>query len=210
MRILVVGAKGRTGAEVVSCALNAGHEVTVLAHDAAHVPARHERLRIVDGDVMRPECVVTAMQRQQAVISALDPPAGALADSTVSEGTQNIMRAMSVSGVMRLVVQSGLMVGSGHGMNLVKRVFIAACRAAHGRLYEDKARTESLVRESNLDWTIVRPPRLKCSPARGGYRVGRDLDVDILAGITHADAAAFLVQAAATGTYRGQILNISY
>lgn len=210
MKVMILGATGGTGKEAMTAALAAGHEVTALARRPEAIALAHERLHAVKGDVLDPASVRAAMRGQQAVLSAFGPSSGAKPGTLISQGILNVTRAMKEEGVRRLVFESGLMVGDGRGMNLFKRAMVAAFRAMNHALYLDKVIAEKTVRESGLDFIIVRPPALKHAPARGGVRVGPDLDVDLFAGLSHADVAAAMVGCLEGTSHLGQTVDLSY
>ncbi len=210
MKLIVFGATGGTGRQLVERGLAAGHEVTAFVRRPAAVTLRHERLRVAQGDVLQPETVAAAMRGQDAVLSAIGPAAGSKPGVLISSGTRNIVSAMKAHGVKRLVFESGLMVGDARGMGFVKRLLIAFFRRLNQALYLDKVLAEQIIRESGLDWVVVRPPNLKHVPARGGWRVGPDLDVNVLAGLSHADVADFMVQAAPDVNGVRGVVDISY
>jgi putative NADH-flavin reductase len=210
MKMLVIGATGGTGRCVVENALQAGHEVTALARSPQKIALQHERLRIVQGDVLHADAVLRAMRGQQAVICALGPAAGTAPGTIISEGSRNILLAMSQAGVRRLVFQSGIMVGEGLGLSAINRFLLGIFRSLNRALYEDKVRAEKLIRESGLDWIIVRPPKLKHMPGRGGYRLGQALNVSLPAGLAHADVADFMVKSASADVHLRQLVEIGY
>lgn len=210
MRILVIGATGGTGRCVVEAALRAGHEVTAFARTPGKVTMRHERLRVVQGDVLVAETVSRAMRGQQAVICALGPAAGAAPGTIISDGARNIIEAMVKAGVRRLVFESGIMVGKGQGLSAVNRFMLSIFRTLNRALYDDKVRAEKLVFESDLDWVIVRPPKLKHMAGRGKYQVGQALKVNLPAGLAHADVADFMVRSATADAYLYQSVEIGY
>jgi len=83
---------------------------------------RHERLRVVQGDVLQADTVLRAMQRQQAVICALGPAAGAVPGTVISEGAHNLIHAMAQTGVCRIVFEPGIIVGEGLGLGVWQRL----------------------------------------------------------------------------------------
>lgn len=210
MKVLVIGATGGTGRCVVERALQSGHEVTAFARTPQKLTMQHERLRVAQGDVLVANAVLRAMQGQEAVICALGPAAGTAPGRIISEGTRNIIQAMAQTGVPRLVFESGMMVGEGRGLRAINRFLLAAFRTLNRALYEDKLRAESLVRESGLDWIVVRPPKLKHMPGRGNYRVGPALNVNLPAGLSHADVADFMVKSVTTDAHLRQLVEIGY
>jgi putative NADH-flavin reductase len=172
MRVLVVGATGRTGRLLVAGALERGHDVTALVRAPEKLGDLAGRVRVVAGDVLDGGVVSDAVDGQDAVLVALgvatrkgDPAVNAL-------GTLNVIRSMQRYSVRRLVVLSAGGTQPGHDPNLpwvfehiVKPLFLK-------HAYADLRRMETGVRQSTLDWTIVRASGgLVDGPARGGYRV---------------------------------------
>jgi putative NADH-flavin reductase len=210
MKLLVIGATGGTGRCVVEHALRAGHEVTAFARTPQKLTMQHERLRLAQGDVLQTDAVSRAMQGQQAVICALGPAAGTAPGTITSEGSRNIIQAMKQERVRRLVFESGIMVGEGKGLSAINRFLLAIFRNLNRALYEDKVRAEKLIRESGIDWVIVRPPKLKHMSARGNYRAGEALHVNLPAGLAHADVADFMVKSVASDAHLHQLVEIGY
>jgi putative NADH-flavin reductase len=210
MKILVIGSTGGTGRCVVENALRAGHEVTAFARTPKKINLQHERLHVAQGDVLEADALMRAMQGQQAVICALGPAAGTAPGTIISEGTRNIILAMEQTGVRRLVFESGIMVGEGSGLSVINWFLLNIFRALNRALYEDKVRAEKLIRQSNLDWVMVRPPKLKHMPGRGNYRTGHALNINLPAGLAHADVAYFMVHSAVVYTHLGQVVEIGY
>jgi putative NADH-flavin reductase len=189
MHLTVFGATGTVGRLLVQQALGAGHEVTAFTRDAAKVTTRHERLAVVAGDVTDPASVLPAVEGAGAVVVTL----GAGRHGVVREaGTRAVITAMHRAGVRRLVVQSTLGVGDSRAnLNFFwKRVmFGLVLRQA----YADHVRQEEAVRESGLDWTIVRPSAFT-DEAVPGVRHGFGTDTDGLRlKVSRADVAAFLL-----------------
>jgi putative NADH-flavin reductase len=210
MKMLVIGATGGTGRCVVENALQAGHEVTALARSPQKITLQHERLHVVQGDVLHADAVMRAMKNQQAVICALGPAVGTAPGTIISEGSRNIIQAMKRERVRRLVFESGIMVGDGLGLSAINRFLLGIFRSLNRALYEDKVRAEKLIRESGLDWVVVRPPKLKHMPGRGNYRVGQTLDINLPAGLAYADVADFMVKSATADTHLRQLVEIGY
>jgi putative NADH-flavin reductase len=210
LKLLVIGATGGTGRCVVEHALRAGHEVTAFARTPQKVTIQHERLRVAQGDVLQADAVLRAMQGQQAVICALGPSAGTAPGTIISDGSRNIIQAMKQERVRRLVFESGIMVGEGRGLSAINRFLLAIFRNLNRALYEDKVRAEKLVRESGVDWVIVRPPKLKHMPGRGNYRVGQALNINLPAGLAHADVADFMVKSTTADAHLHQLVEIGY
>src|SRR5262245_52051184 len=115
MRILVVGATGGTGHELVKQALERGHDVVALARKPEKIELKHERLHVVQGDVMDPSTLDPAMKDVDAVVSALGHKRYLGPSNILSQGTRNLIDAVQRNGVKRLVVESALGVGDSAG-----------------------------------------------------------------------------------------------
>lgn len=197
MKVLVIGAGGNTGRLIVARCLNAGHRVTALVRDPARVPAR-ENLRVLRGDVLDRASLESAISGQDAVVFAAGT--GNLKPSTLrTEGARNVVAMMEQLGVQRLIAISGL--GAGESLSrlpfVVRRV-IAPLMLRH--LLADQNGLEAAIRNSRLDWTLVRPPQMVHRPAKERFRVS--LDGSRLGGkIAYDGVAAFVVKHLGSGEY---------
>lgn len=208
MQLLVVGATGGTGRQVVEQALQQGHFVTAFVRDPAGLPIQHPNLTIITGDILKPETVLPAVRRQDAVICSLGGRPGQQ-DQAVAEGTRNLINAMHQSGVKRLFVVSSLGVGTSYEeASLPSKLFIKTFLS--GPIAE-KEKQERTVRESKLDWLIVRPTSLTNGPVTRQYRLGEHLPFSRFAmpRISRADVAAFLLDQLASDTYLHKAVTIT-
>ena len=196
MKLLIVGATGPTGRELVNQARAQGHEVTALVRNAAKA-AFAPSVKVVVGDVLNAASLKAAVAGQDAVVSSLGSAAsGPFNEPTLlSEGTQNLVTTMRTAGVARLINITGIGAGEskGHGpwfYNLLIQPLVLR------GTYHDKTRQEKIVRDSGLDWTLVRPAILTNGPGKGLQRVRA---VTALTGfhagtIRRADLAAFCLE----------------
>jgi putative NADH-flavin reductase len=102
MKLIVFGATGGIGRQVVTQALDAGHQVTAVARQPTLMTIQHERLQVVRGDVLEPASFQQALTGQHAVVSAL----GILTkESTTfySSSMSNIVEGMPAAKVRRLL-----------------------------------------------------------------------------------------------------------
>jgi uncharacterized protein YbjT (DUF2867 family) len=159
MRILVIGATGGTGREIVKQALERGYDVVAFARNPSKIKTTHERLRVAQGDVLKPETLDAAMSGVDAVVCALGHKRWLGPSNIKSEGTRNIVRAMERHGVKRLVVESALGVGDSIGRLGVYYTLFTIPFILPFYWY-DKGRQERVVRDSSLEWVIVRPGQL--------------------------------------------------
>ncbi|WP_433622893.1 NAD(P)-dependent oxidoreductase [Nocardia sp. CA-120079] len=175
MRITVFGANGPTGRLLTGQALAAGHEVAAVTRQPDSFPLHHDRLEIVGADVLDPGAVDTAVAGRDAVLSTLGVPAGKEPISTYSRGVANIVAAMERHRVRRLAVVSSSGVDPhpySDGGFVFNRVLLPyVTRVAGKTLYDDMRRMESLIRSTDLDWTIVRPSGLYHLPSVTDYTI---------------------------------------
>jgi len=169
MRVLVIGATGGSGRQLVAQALERGYHVTALVRNPARLPARSAGLSVVVGDVLDPPSVVAAVKGQDAVLSALGHKRWFYPNRILSEGTRTILAAMAGQGVRRFICETALGIGGawwrmGLSYTLLVRPFVLPF------YFSDKVRQEALIRASGLDWTIVRPGVLTNGPRLGTYR----------------------------------------
>ncbi|KAA9339004.1 NAD(P)-dependent oxidoreductase [Adhaeribacter soli] len=194
MKLIVFGASGRTGQEIVQQALAGQHTVTAFVRNTGSFNLKHERLNVVQGDITAYQEVENAIAGHDAVLSALGPRTLKTRIPALVSGIKNIVSAMESTGVRRLVYESALGVGDSEAdQNLVFRYFILPVLLA--RDYSDHAANEKTIRSSNLDWVIVRPARLVDGPQTGKYEVGLKLSATFPFGkVTRADVAEFMLR----------------
>lgn len=194
MKVLVFGASGATGREVVKHALDRGHSVAAFVRDPGKFEIKHANLASVIGDVTEYATVERAVLGQDAVASALGSGNSLGSHPILTDGVRNIIRAMDHAGVRRFVYLSMLGVGgSAWQLGLVDRYIVLPLLLRN--VVTDHAREEALIKQSTLDWVIVRPPRLTNGPYTGRYRSGEDVrERTLLASISRADVADFMVK----------------
>ncbi|HEX8943268.1 MAG TPA: NAD(P)H-binding protein [Gemmatimonadaceae bacterium] len=201
-RILVLGATGGTGRQVVSQALQMGHEVTVFVRSPERLRMRSEGLRVVVGNVIEDiDALDAAVRSQDAVISALGVGNSLKANGLIAQSIPAIVRAMKSEGVRRLIFTSAF--GAGETMRdlpLVPRLMI---RYVLKDLYSDKNIGEAELHRTahDLDWTLVYPVTLTNGPGTGRYRAGERLRLRGVPRISRADVAAFLLSQVEDATY---------
>jgi putative NADH-flavin reductase len=191
--VTIFGGTGKTGRHLVERALAAGHHVTVLARTPSKLDLEHERLRIVDGDVQDHSAVSEAVAGADAVLSVLGPTQNT-PDYQISRGTAHILGAMRAHGVARIVISAGAGVGGeGDQPKLVNHLISFVLKVAARHVLEDMTRTVHAVRESDLDWTVVRVPMLTDDAPKGSVRVGY-VGVNTGPRIARADMARFMLE----------------
>ena len=209
MKLLIFGSTGGTGRELLKQALEQGHNVTAYARNPAKIDdIKHAGLQVVRGDVLDPAVVESAVAGQEAVLSTI----GASAKRTTlrEDGTRNIVNAMEKTGVQRLICQSSLGVGDSRAnLPFFTKYIIVSVFLRHA--FADHERQEAVVKQSSLDWTIVRPPHLTDGPRTGVYRHGFTMtDKRIKGEISRADVAEFMLKQLTDDTYLHRTPGVSY
>lgn len=200
-RVLIVGATGGTGRQLVAQALERGLTVTALVRNPSRLRIDHQRLRIVQGDVLDAASLEAAMQGQEAVLCALGHKRYFYPTRILSEGTGNLLRAMEKHGVRRLVCETSLGIGDSAGrMGLYYTLFVIPLILPF--YFWDKTRQERAIARSGVEWVIVRPGALTNGKRRGcvrhGSRVGSFLWT---VRVSRADVAEFMLGQLASNTY---------
>jgi uncharacterized protein YbjT (DUF2867 family) len=201
MQVLIIGATGGTGRQLVSRALEQGHRVTAFARNPARIKEQRERLTVAQGDVLEYVSVENAVRGQEAVLCALGHKRWFYPNRILSGGTLNLVRAMETQGVRRLVCETALGIGDSRGRaGLYYTLFVAPFILPF--YFRDKERQEAIIQASSLDWVIVRPGALNNGPARGVYRHGLKLGHWLVpCRISRADVADFMLRQLTDDTY---------
>jgi len=209
MNILIIGATRGIGRQLVEQALASGAAVTALARNPERLALEHERLRKLKGNVLDPDSVSAAIAGQDAVCSVIGVKTPWEQPGVFAEGTKQLLHAMKKSGVRRFICVTGIGAGDsrGHGGFLYDRIFYPLLLKA---VYADKDRQESLIRASDVDWTIVRPGFLTNGPLTGRYRVLTDLTGVTAGRISRADVAHFMLNELQAKRYLRQTPLLTY
>lgn len=199
MKLLVLGAAGRTGRLVVEQALAAGDEVTAFARDPSKLELSHERLKIVNGDARNVDDLRAALKGNRAVIDTIGGGEHGLVEAT----TKALIEAMRAESVKRVVVMSTFIATPSFRPTGMMRLFP---RLVRGMVKDDLAGAK-LLESSRLDWTIVYATLLKNGPKAGYRPVVLDETVTAKNSIRRADVAECLIDALAdNGTIRQALL----
>lgn len=193
LKVLIIGATGGTGRQLVTQALERGYEVTALARNPAALDIQHQRLRVVRGNVLDRTSADEIMRDQEAVVCALGHKHFFGPTRTLSDGTRNLLHAMEVRGVRRLVCETALGIGDSAGRMGVYYTFLVL-PVILSFYFWDKTRQERLIAASHVDWIIVRPAALTNGARRGAYRHGRHIGSLLWTQrISRADVANFML-----------------
>ncbi len=193
--VLVIGGSSGIGLETARLALKRGHQVRAFARSASEIDLDDDNLEKFDGDALDASAVEAALSDVDAVVVALGVklgPGTVLGGTTLfSEATKILIPAMEKQGVDRLLVVTGYGAGdSGETMNPINRL---GFNAVFSRIYADKSKQETMIKDSPLKWTIARPVVLTGGSA-GKYKVRTEPREFKMGMISRASVADFLVK----------------
>ena len=196
MNIILFGATGLTGLEILSQALDNGHGVKAVVRNPERLKTEHAKLTIIQGDVLDAQLVEEAIAGSNVVISAIGTGssfAKARKPTTIySEGFANIIAAMRKHNVRRFIAL--LSVGTVPDPNeaWIHKVMI---RPILKGTYDDMRRAEAILADcDDLDWIGIRPLRLMDTPRTGKYRTGLEILPPKGVEISRADVAEFMLK----------------
>ena len=194
---------------MVTQALDAGHEVTVLVRSPEKIPVRHARLHVTVGSVTDDDgALARAVTGHDAVLSALGRGTSFTSNGLIEASVPPIVSAMRSAGVRRLIFTSAIGVGEAiEDAPIFSKIMV---RLLLKDIYADKAAGEALIRQSNLDWTVVQPAQLTNGPLTRRYQVGDRLKLTGIPRISRADLAHFLLAQLDDTAYVRNVARIGY
>jgi len=205
MKLVVLGATGGTGMELVRESLKRGHSVTAFVRNAARLHEFRGRIRIEEGDPLDRGALAKVLENHDAVLSGFGPrlPIAKADKDLLHRFALTVTRAMNHANVRRVVVISTAF--------LFKDALIPYLfgRCFFPSVVKDATAMEQVLRKSGLDWTIVRPPELTNKPYTAGYRVLEGHLPRLGFRISRADVADFFVKAAEDMTTTGKLFGVS-
>lgn len=209
MNILIVGGTGKTGRLLISQGLEEGHCITAMVRKPNKLKFNNPNLKVLKGNVLNLENVETAVQGQDAVLSALGHKQFFIKTSILSKGTMNIIRAMEKKEVDRFICITSLGINeSRFRLGLYYTLFVIPVILFF--YFRDKSKQEKLIAQSNLDWTIVRPGQLTNGRKRTNYQHGPNLGSYILTKmISRASVAHFLLKNLTSNLYLHKAVGIT-
>lgn len=167
MKIIVFGASGSTGLEIVKGALQAGHEVTAFVRDASTFEIKDEKIRIIEGNALNPQQVEDAIKGNDAVLSTLGPKGKPTV--MVAESTKNIISAMQKHGVKKIIVISvaGIAVAQDkRGKSFIDTLIKFFLKD----VFIDRENQIKILEASSAEWVAVRVPRLTNDAPTGNVK----------------------------------------
>ena len=193
MKLIVLGATGGTGLEIVRQAIEHGHSVTAFVRSPERLKPFRDRITVRQGDLLNASELGSVVKGQDAVLSGFGPRV------PVSKSDADLLRrfavaltsALTQAGVKRVVVESVAFLFKD---SIIPPTYFLG-RLLFPSIVADASAMEEILKKSGLDWTIARPPRLTDKPYTGRYRVREGHLPAFGFTISRADAADFMIKA---------------
>ncbi len=207
MKLLVLGATGGTGLEIVSQAIERGHSVTAFVRAPDSLKRFGDRIAVSRGNLLDSSELQRALEGHDAVLSGFGPrlPVSKADATLLQRFAIALTSGMFQAGVRRVVVESTAF--------LFKDSMIPPTNLFGRLLFPDIVRDagemENVFRKSGLDWTMVRPPRLTDKPRTGKYRVLEGRLPRFGFAISRADVADFMIKVGENGASVGKVVGVS-
>lgn len=206
MNLLIFGATGGTGRQLVDQALAQGHTVTAFVRRPEALTTQHANLTVVQGDITDAAAVDAAVAGHDVVLSALGTRGG---PAVLPEGTRHILAAMRKHGVRRSLWVSSF----GAGDSLQQMSWLAQTIIVKGFLrkaIEEKEIQEQIIMADDSDWIIARPGGLTDGPLTGKYRITGPGDKVGQPTISRADVADFMLKNLVDARYVRKAVGLTY
>jgi putative NADH-flavin reductase len=225
MKLTIFAATGGIGRQILEQAVDAGHDVTAVVRHPQKLPDElSSQIRVVSADLAAPDpaTLASAVQGADGVLSGLGPRSKA-ETGIAARGTQAIVAAMKAAGARRIVVVSAAPIGTvpspgrpnppkhdpGDGF-IMQHLLNPLVKTALRKNYADLAQMEDILRDSDLDWTAVRPPRLTDKPLTGTYRTAHGQNLRRGLVISRADVAHYMLRAVGQPETIKQAIGVAY
>jgi putative NADH-flavin reductase len=192
MKLAVLGASGRTGRLLLEQALAAGHDVSVLVRTPAKLSMPSPQLKVIQGDSLDALSVTRTLEGAEVVLSALGPIKGS-PPNLMQLTNQNLVQALNALSQKRLIILTGAGVPDAHDQpKLVDKIFTTLLKLTAAQTLLDSQNGVQVVQNTDLDWTVVRAPRLTDAAMTATYKVGY-VGKDSGTQISRADVAHFML-----------------
>jgi putative NADH-flavin reductase len=206
VKLVVLGATGGTGLEIVRQSIDRGHTVTALVRSPDRLKSFQDRIRIERGDLLNTLDLKRAIQGHDAVVSAFGPrvPTSKADAHLLEQFAKALTEAMQQTTVRRVVVESVAFLFKD---SIIPPAYFLG-RILFPRTVADASAMERIFAQSTLDWTMVRPPELTDKPYTGKYRVQEGHLPLFGFKISRADVADYMIKAAEDCSSVGKVIGV--
>jgi len=209
MNLSIFGATGKTGQLLVRQSLDEGNVVVVYARNPSKLDLKSGNLSVIQGELTDKDKIKNAVHEAGAVLSVLGPK-GRTKGTPVTSGMKNIIAAMKELGVRRLVATSTISAKDPNDRAEFRaRFLVGLVKLVMRPAYDDIVGTAAVIRESNLDWTILRLSLLNDNQKSGKVRAGFLGRGEVGTWISRSEAADFMLKQTRDKRFFGQAPAIS-
>ena len=206
MKLIVLGATGGTGLEIVRQSLERGHSVTALVRSPDRLKQFGDRITVERGELLNSAHLQHVIQGHDAVVSTSGPRVPISKDdgNLLQRFAVALTSAMRHTNVRRVVVESVAFLFKD---SILPPAYLLG-RLLFPRTVADASAMEKVFAESELDWTMVRPPELTDKPYTGKYRV-REGHLPLFGfKISRADVANFMLKAVENPAFSRKVVGL--
>ena len=207
MKIALFGATRGVGKEILVQGIERGHHVTALVRDPSKLEVSFANLNVIQGDVLDLKSVLKTLEGNEVAMVALGGKPGQN-QRPCAEGTKNILAAMKQLGIKRIVAVTSLGIGDSRGQAgfFFEKILVPLLLKAE---FADKELQEHYIRDSKLEYVIVRPSGLTNKPASHSYHAGKTLAGSVSKTIARADVAHFCLEQLLTTPFLNTAVSLS-
>ncbi|MFE3897203.1 MULTISPECIES: NAD(P)-dependent oxidoreductase [unclassified Priestia] len=206
MNILILGATGRVGSQIVNHALHDGHHVTVLVRTSEKIQITNEKLTIIQGNVLNEDDIVRSVGGIDVVISALNTDG----TTTLSDSMPLIIEAMKREGIQRIITIGTAGILQSRSIPQSMRYELRKSKGRSVRAAKEHYKVYTMLKQSSLEWTIVCPTYLPDGESIGEYRVDDNFLPEGGTEISVSDTAEFTFSQIKSRYYIGSRVGIAY
>jgi len=206
MNILILGATGRVGSQIVTHALHDGHHVTVLVRNPEKIQINNGNLTIIQGNVLNEDDIVRSIGGVDVVISALNTDG----TTTLSESMPLIIEAMKEQGIQRIITIGTAGILQSRSTPQSMRYQLRKTKGRSVRAAKEHHKVYIMLKQSSLQWTIVCPTYLPDGESLGKYRVDYDFLPEGGTEISVSDTARFTFGQINSSDYIESRVGIAY
>jgi putative NADH-flavin reductase len=163
MKITIFGSTGFVGKVLIKKAIAAGYQVKTLARNPEKLDEIKDKIEIVEGSVFESSNVEAAIEGAEVVLSTIGPPQGKSCDPYQYENAiKEIVRIMDKKGIKRYIHIGGAAHQGGADEEWsFNRKFLRLFLNLFGKqILVAKHLEWEVLKSSDLDWTLIRPPRI--------------------------------------------------
>lgn len=206
MNILILGATGRVGSQIVTHALRDGHHVNVLVRNPQKIHLTNEKLTIIQGNVLNEDDIACSIRGVDVVISSLNTDG----TTTLSESMPLIIEAMKKQGIQRIITVGTAGILQSRSTPQSMRYQLRKTKGRSVRAAKEHHKVYIMLKQSGLQWTIVCPTYLPDGESIGKYRVDYDFLPEGGTEISVSDTARFTFNQINSSDYIESRVGIAY